>query len=230
MSTRREVGMPGQIDRDEVQRLMREGAQLVEVLPADMHRKERLPGAISIPLKKMDRESTTGLDRNRPVIVYCFDLQCDLSARAAWVLETLGFPHVYDYVAGKQDWFAFGLPMEGEDAQVPRAGERADREVPTCGPSDRIGAVRERVRAAGSDACAVVNEQCIVLGLLRAPELEADAEACVQDVMELGPVTARPDATVAEMREHFQRLDLPSSPITTSYGELIGLLREDATG
>ena len=49
--------MPAQIGRDEVQRLLEEGAQLVEVLPAEMHRKERLPGAISLPLTEMDRVS-----------------------------------------------------------------------------------------------------------------------------------------------------------------------------
>jgi rhodanese-related sulfurtransferase/CBS domain-containing protein len=221
--------MPAQIGRDEVQRLLREGAQLVEVLPADMYRKERLPGAISIPLTTMNRASTARLDRDRPVIVYCFDLQCDLSARAAWVLKTFGFEQVYDYVAGKQDWFAFGLPIEGEDADKPRAGDRVARDVPTCGPSERIGPVRERVRAAGWDACVVVNAQRVVLGLLRSRELASDAETCAQDVMELGPVSARPDATIAEMKEHFERLDLESSPITTSYGELVGLLRREDT-
>ena len=83
--------MPAQIGRDEVQRLIREGAQVVEVLPAEMHRKEHVPGAISIPLTKMSRAAAERLDRHRPVIVYCYDLQCDLSARAAWVLESFGF-------------------------------------------------------------------------------------------------------------------------------------------
>ena len=217
--------MPAQIGRDEVQRLIREGAQVVEVLPAEMHRKERLPGAISIPLTKMSRAATGRLDRDRPVIVYCYDLQCDLSARASWVLEAFGFERVYDYVAGKQDWFAFGLPMEGEEADTPRAGDRAHRDVPTCSLSERISAVRERVQATGWDTCVVVNAQRIVLGLLRPHALESAAEACVEDVMELGPVSARPDATLDEMKEHFERLKLESSPITTSYGELVGLLR-----
>ena len=73
----------------------------------------------------------------------------------------------------------------------------------------------------------VVNEQRIVLGLLRPRALEAAAEACVEEVMELGPVSARPDATLEEMSEHFERLELESSPITTSYGELVGLLRRE---
>src|SRR5580765_363772 len=68
--------MPTPIDRDELQRLRREErAQLVEVLPADEFEDEHLPGAINIPLKTLDRESTASLDPQRPVIVYCYDYQ-----------------------------------------------------------------------------------------------------------------------------------------------------------
>jgi rhodanese-related sulfurtransferase len=68
--------MPTSIDRDELQRLRSdEHAQVVEVLPADEFDDEHLPGAINIPLKTLDAESTTSLDPQRPVIVYCYDSQ-----------------------------------------------------------------------------------------------------------------------------------------------------------
>jgi rhodanese-related sulfurtransferase len=68
--------MPTSIDRDEVQRLLADQqAQLVDVLPAAEYADERLPGAINIPLKQLDRETTSRLDRGRPVIVYCYDYQ-----------------------------------------------------------------------------------------------------------------------------------------------------------
>jgi len=68
--------MPISIDRDELQRLLRdEHAQLVEVLPADEFEDEHLPGAINIPLKTLDRNTTASLDPQRPVIVYCYDYQ-----------------------------------------------------------------------------------------------------------------------------------------------------------
>jgi len=68
--------MPTPIGRDAVKRLLREGqAQLVEVLPADEYADEHLPGAINIPLKSLDRETTASLDLGRPVIVYCYDYQ-----------------------------------------------------------------------------------------------------------------------------------------------------------
>ncbi len=65
--------MPGFVDRDEVLRLLEEGAGLVEVLPREEYEEEHLPGAINIPLKELDRESTAGLRRDTPVIVYCHD-------------------------------------------------------------------------------------------------------------------------------------------------------------
>lgn len=67
--------MPAFIDRDDVQRLTQQGAQLVEVLPADEYEDEHLPGAINIPLKTLTRETAGRLDRNRPVITYRNDNQ-----------------------------------------------------------------------------------------------------------------------------------------------------------
>lgn len=68
--------MPKPIDRNELQRLLRdEQAQLVEVLPPDEYDDEHLPGAINLPLKTIDRETTRQLDRKKPVIVYCYDYQ-----------------------------------------------------------------------------------------------------------------------------------------------------------
>jgi rhodanese-related sulfurtransferase len=68
--------MPTAIDRQEVQRLLAaEQAQLVEVLPAAEYEDEHLPGAIDIPLKELDRDTTRRLDRRRPLIAYCYDYQ-----------------------------------------------------------------------------------------------------------------------------------------------------------
>lgn len=61
------------IGRDELQRLLAAGAQLVEVLPPAEYEEEHLPGAINIPLKQLNRETAAQLDRGRPVIVYCHD-------------------------------------------------------------------------------------------------------------------------------------------------------------
>ena len=66
--------MPRNIDRDEVQRLLSAGAQLVDTLPAEEYREQHLPGAISLPLGKIeDPQGRKVIDPKRPVIVYCWD-------------------------------------------------------------------------------------------------------------------------------------------------------------
>jgi rhodanese-related sulfurtransferase len=67
--------MPTAIFRDEVGKLLEEGAQLVEVLPSEEYEEEHLPGAINIPLKELDWETAAPLRREEPVIVYCHDYQ-----------------------------------------------------------------------------------------------------------------------------------------------------------
>ena len=67
--------MPIPIDRDEVQRLLAKDAQLVEVLPEAEYEDEHLPSAINIPLKTLEASSVQRLERERPVIVYCYDYQ-----------------------------------------------------------------------------------------------------------------------------------------------------------
>jgi phage shock protein E len=57
----------------EVRRLLDAGAQLVEVLPEEEYREEHLPGAINIPLKKLDAQTTADLDKRKAVVVYCWD-------------------------------------------------------------------------------------------------------------------------------------------------------------
>jgi rhodanese-related sulfurtransferase len=61
------------LHRDDVRRLVAEGAQLVEVLPAAEHDDEHLPGAINIPLKALGPDTIAELYRSRPVVVYCWD-------------------------------------------------------------------------------------------------------------------------------------------------------------
>ena len=58
--------MPTPIDRDKLQQLLREErAQLVEVLPPDEYEDEHLPGAINVPLKTLDADTTRQLDAQR---------------------------------------------------------------------------------------------------------------------------------------------------------------------
>jgi CBS domain-containing protein len=79
--------------------------------------------------------------------------------------------------------------------------------------------------------CIVVNERGIVLGRLRRKEWEGDPEAAVEDAMELGPPTTRPDPFLSEVIERLRKV---GSLLVTWYGSeedggrLVGMLfRED---
>lgn len=216
--------MTTEIDRAHVQQLLAQGAQLVEVLPAEEYAEAHLPGARNLPLKNLDRKTAAPLERERPVVVYCYDFGCDLSPRAAARLESLGFTHVFDYAAGKEDWFASGLPMEGELAPTPKAGDILRRDIPTCRPTELVEEVWARVRALGWKMCVVVNEAHVVLGRLRDSTGETNPQAMVESVMENGPTTFRPDVTLTDLVERMQAKKVPSVLITNADGVLLGLL------
>jgi rhodanese-related sulfurtransferase len=215
--------MPIEINREDLRTMAAGGAKLVDVLPAKQCEEERLPGAINIPLKKLDGQAAAALDRNRPVIVYCHDYQCDLSARSAWRLESLGFTRVFRYAAGKAEWFANGLPREGRQSGVPHAGELARTDTPTCHLSDRAGDVYDRVRASGWDMCVVVNGRRVPLGTLSLDAMVSDPNAAVEQLMEPGPATIRPSWSFEGTSEYLKGQDLDRALVTTSEGILIGV-------
>ena len=65
--------MPRSANRADVQRLLQEGAQLLEVLPTADYEQGHLALAERLPLKELDEQSASRLDRTRPIIVYCND-------------------------------------------------------------------------------------------------------------------------------------------------------------
>ena len=65
--------MVKRIDVDRAIRLVRRGAQLIDVLPASIFEQEHLPSATNLPLESFDHETIDRVDRSRPIVVYCFD-------------------------------------------------------------------------------------------------------------------------------------------------------------
>ena len=73
-SSLREGIMPTTIASDEVRQLVTEqGAQIVDALPRWEYDEKHLAQAISVPLKRLDRETAGRLNMDRPVVVYCHD-------------------------------------------------------------------------------------------------------------------------------------------------------------
>ena len=127
-------------------------------------------------------------------------------------------------MAGKIDWLAAALPTEGTQAEDATAGTIARRDLPTCRLVEHIREVRSRVRGAGFEVCVVVNSDRVVLGLLRAMELDSADDTRAEDAMRAGPSTFRPHVPIKEMVAYMSKHNLEQAPVTTADGRLYGLL------
>ena len=61
------------LERLGVKELIENGAQVVEVLGLEEFKEDHLPGAINIPLRRIETEAPNRLDESTSVIVYCWD-------------------------------------------------------------------------------------------------------------------------------------------------------------
>ena len=148
-----------------------------------------------------------------------------MSPRAACRLETLGFEQVYDYVPGKSDWLARGLPSEGELASQPTAGSCAHDDVVTCPLDEPVGSVLGRVEESPHGFALVVSDGGVLLGRIRRSALEGDPQVPAESVMEPGPSTVRPDTQAAVLAKRLRDRDLNTAVVTDPEGRLIGVVR-----
>jgi len=149
-----------------------------------------------------------------------------LSPRAASRLETLGFPRVYDYVAGKADWGSYGLPLDGHADSSTRVSGIAATDVPTCRLDELVADVTAR-RRDDWDICVVTNDADIVLGLLGRSALHSDQKTSVEDAMTPGPSTTRPSARLEAITKRMHDQNLTRIIVTRSDGVLFGVLRAE---
>jgi rhodanese-related sulfurtransferase len=211
------------VDLAGVQELLQRGAQLVEVLPREEYEELHLPGAINLPLKELDAQHAARLDRERPVVVYCWDALCDMSPRAATRLELLGFD-VYDYALSKVDWMAHGLPVEGTAAERPAALSFVRHDLATCNLDDPVEEIRQRIDSSPYGFALVLADR-VVLGRVRWSRLEdAPSDASAEELMEPGPSTTRPHTGAGELANGLQRRGANTAILTTPEGELVGVV------
>jgi CBS domain-containing protein len=148
-----------------------------------------------------------------------------MSPRAAWRLEQLGFPAVYDYTAGKVDWLAAGERTEGRGPAAPRVHSVLDATVPVCRLGAGAGDAASAARAAGWTMCVVTNDAGIVAGRLRVDKVAEGDQRLADEAMEAGPTTIRANddlaSTLARMAERHVAVLL----VTTPEGELLGAVR-----
>ena len=139
-------------------------------------------------------------------------------------MESMGFQEVYRYTPGKADWLSAGWETEGAQAKKTRIRQMIHKNVPTCGLRERLEDVKSR-RRPNEDLCVVVNDRGIVMGVIQGETWDANPLARIVDVMQPGPRTLRPDMDPKDAQKILRNHDAHSAIVTTSDGELLGIIR-----
>jgi Mg/Co/Ni transporter MgtE len=143
-------------------------------------------------------------------------------------LEALGFDQVAEYVGGKADWLAHGLPREGKTASIPYAGDLVDPDPPVCAASTQLADVSAMLARSSYGYCLVLNEERIILGRVRRSAIaRADGRQPAESVMEPGPSTVRPNTRADELVERLSKQQLKTAVVATPRGRLIGVFHRD---
>ncbi len=151
-----------------------------------------------------------------------------MSPRAAVLLEAFGFEDVADYVTGKADWLARGLPVEyGGDEPITVGDLATQAPILEFGmsASDAASMIDHQEGNAG----VVIGQGSVVLGLLTRADASGEPDASVEELMELGPSTFRADAKLDDALGYMHRHEVDQVVVSGPDGSLIGLLtRADA--
>jgi len=98
------------VDRDALIERIREGAVIIlDVRPVEEYNAGHIPGAMSIPLKELERHLSE-LPHNQEIVAYCRGPYCVLAIQAVEMLRAKGFNAVR-LEEGIQDLRAIGFPM-----------------------------------------------------------------------------------------------------------------------
>lgn len=110
-----------EVSREEAQKMVEEGAQLVDVRAEHEWGAGRIAGATHIPLAEL-AERTGEIDKGRPVVLYCRG--GNRSTMAAEALAEAGFDAA-KLSEGIVGWSEADLPLEPEGGYVADSGEAA---------------------------------------------------------------------------------------------------------
>ena len=86
--------------------------KLVEVLSEDSYKEGHIPGAINIPVDRLQKEASSKLEKTDTIVVYCASYHCNASTRAAEMLLNMGYKKTLDFKGSKKLWVDSGLELE----------------------------------------------------------------------------------------------------------------------
>jgi rhodanese-related sulfurtransferase len=112
---------PREISREELQKLLDEGAQLIDVRAEHEWEAGRIVGAKHVPLAELS-ERVGEIEKDRPVVLYCRG--GNRSTMAAEALTAAGYDAA-KLSEGIVGWAEAGLALEPDDGRVAESGEAA---------------------------------------------------------------------------------------------------------
>ncbi len=75
-----------------------------------------LPGAVSLPYRTINQETTARFSKDTLPVVYCWGPACNAATRAAVRLTALGF-QAKEMIGGIEYWRREGFAVEGDDVE-----------------------------------------------------------------------------------------------------------------
>jgi rhodanese-related sulfurtransferase len=90
---------------------------VVDARSPDAHHRERIPGSINIPHRKMKEETTRHIERTALVVTYCDGIGCNASTKGALNMARLGF-RVKELIGGLDWWKRDGHKTESGAASA----------------------------------------------------------------------------------------------------------------
>lgn len=84
---------------------------VIDARPRPAFAREHIPGAISLPHREMNAETTRAIDRKTLVVTYCDGIGCNASTKGALRMTELGF-RTRELIGGLDWWKRDGHPTE----------------------------------------------------------------------------------------------------------------------
>jgi rhodanese-related sulfurtransferase len=105
------------INADELKEMLdrREDVVLVNVLDPESFEAEHIPGSQNVPNSRLDLPTKVAQlagRKDRPVVVYCSNEECEASPQAARRLEKNGFTNVMEFGGGIDGWRRAGYSLD----------------------------------------------------------------------------------------------------------------------
>ena len=84
---------------------------LVNALEEEKFKARHIPSSLNLFTKEGIEEN---LKKNDTIVVYCTDQSCNKSILLYYLLEAMGYKHIYRFPGGLREWEEKGYPVEGE--------------------------------------------------------------------------------------------------------------------